>query len=226
MSRLTDMLFIGAMGLIAAGASAMLVQDKVVAADHLDPPSRTDIRFDPTIDLPADIADIYGWTDASNLNLLFTFSGPVPGSRGGSFDPAVIYRIHLSTAGRPDDDEFLMEARFGAGTGGNGIRFVGAPGQTAPIIGPVERILERDGLKVFSGVVDDPFFFDVLGFRATNSTGVLSIQNNRDFFTNQNDTAIAIQIPIERVSRDTNGDGRFDTRIDVWVDTYRKGGQL
>lgn len=226
MSRFTDMLFIGAMGLAAAGASAMLVQDRVVAADHLDPPSRTDIRFDPTIDLPADIADIYGWTDGSNLNLVYTFGGPVPGARGAFYDPAVIYRFHLSTSGRPDDDEFLMEARFGPGNGGNGIRFIGAPGQTTPIIGPVERILEQDGLRVFSGLVDDPFFFDVLGFRATNSTGVLSLQNNRDFFTNQNDTVIAIQIPLDRVSRDTNGDGRFDSRIDVWVDAYRKGGQL
>jgi Domain of unknown function (DUF4331) len=226
MPRFTDMLVIAAAGLAAAGASAVLVQDRSTAADHLDPPSRTDIRFDPTIDLPADIADIYGWTDATHLNLVYTFAGPVPGARGGFYDPAVIYRFHLSTGGRPDDDEFLMEARFGPGTGGNGIRFIGAPGQTAPIIGPVERILEQDGLRVFAGVVDDPFFFDVLGFRATNSTGNLAILNTRDFFTNQNDTMIGIQIPIERVTRDTNGDGRRDSRIDVWVDAYRKGGQL
>ena len=226
MPRFTDMLVIAATGLAAAGASAVLVQDRSTAADHLDPPSRTDIRFDPTIDLPADIADIYAWTDATHLNLVYTFAGPVPGARGGFYDPAVIYRFHLSTGGRSDDDEFLMEARFGPGQGGNGIRFIGAPGQTTPIIGPVERILERDGLRVFAGVVDDPFFFDVLGFRTTNSTGTLSILNTRDFFTNQNDTMIGIQIPIERVTRDTNGDGRRDSRIDVWVDSFRKGGQL
>lgn len=226
MARLTDMLVIAAAGLAAAGASAVLVQDRSVAADHLDPPSRTDIRFDPTIDLPGDIADIYAWPDSTYLNLVYTFAGPVPGERGGFYDPAVIYQFHLSTAGRPDDDEFLIEARFGPGDGGNGIRLVGAPGQTAPIIGPVERILEQDGLRVFAGVVDDPFFFDTLGFRATNSTGTLSILNTRDFFTNQNDTMIGIQIPLNRVTRDTNGDGRFDSRIDVWVDTHRKGGQL
>lgn len=226
MSRLMTMLTIGTFGILAAGASAVLTTEGSRAADHLDPPSRTDIRFDPTIDLPADIADIYGWTDATHLNLVYTFAGPVPGERGGFYDPAVIYRFHLSTGGRPDDDEFLMEARFGPGDGGNGIRFIGAPGQTTPIIGPVERILEQDGLRIFSGVVDDPFFFDVLGFRATNSTGNLAILNTRDFFTNQNDTMIGIQIPIERVTRDTNGDGRRDSRIDVWVDAYRKGGQL
>lgn len=226
MSRLLSALFVGTMGIAAAGASALLVTDRSVAADHLDPPSRTDIRFDPTIDLPGDIADIYAWTTATHLNLVYTFGGPVSGTLPGFYDPAMIYRFHLSTSGRPDDDEFLMEARFGAGQGGTGIRFIGAPGQTAPIIGPVERILEQDGLRVFAGVVDDPFFFDVLGFRATNSSGNFSLQNTRDFFTNQNDTTIAIQIPIDRVSRDTNSNGRPDSRIDVWIDSYRKGGQL
>lgn len=226
MSRLLSALFVGAVGLAAAGASALLVNDQSYAADHLDPPSRTDIRFDPTIDLPGDIADIYAWTTATHLNLVYTFGGPVSGTLPGFYDPAMIYRIHLSTAGRPDDDEFLIEARFGAGQGGTGIRLIGAPGQTGPIIGPVERILEQDGLRVFAGVVDDPFFFDTLGFRATNSSGNFALRNDRDFFTNQNDTTIAIQIPIDRVSRDTNGNGRPDSRIDVWVDSYRKGGQL
>lgn len=226
MSRLTDTLFIAALGLGAAGASALMTGDRGIAADHLDPPSRTDIRFDPTIDLPGDIADIYTWTTATHLNMVYTFGGPVAGTRPGFYDPAMIYRFHLSTSGRTDDDEFLMEARFGPGQGGNGIHFIGAPGQTAPIIGPVERILERDGLRVFSGVVDDPFFFDVLGFRATNSTGNIALLNTRDFFGNQNDTMIGIQIPIDRVSRDTNGNGRPDSRIDVWVDSFRKGGQL
>lgn len=226
MTRLMSGLFVACAGLAAAGASALLVTDRSVAADHLDPPSRTDIRFDPTIDLPGDIADIYAWTTDTHLNIVYTFGGPSSPTLPGFYDPAMIYRFHLSTAGRPDDDEFLMEARFGPGQGGNGIRFIGAPGQTTPIIGPVERILEQDGLRLFAGVVDDPFFFDVLGFRATNGTGNFALRNDRDFFTNQNDTVIALQIPIDRVSRDTDGNGRPDSRIDVWVDSFRKGGQL
>lgn len=226
MRAIMNIAVIGACAIASAGASLLVVRDPVRAADHLDPPSRTDIRFDPTVDLPGDIADIYAWPENGYLNLVYTFAGPVPGERGGFYDPAMIYRFHLSTAGRPDDDEFLIEARFGPGDGGNGIRIVGAPGQTSPLIGPVERILEKDGMRFFSGVVDDPFFFDVLGFRQTNSSGTLSILNTRDFFTNQNDTMIGMQIPLDRVTRDTNGDGKFDSRIDVWVDSYRKGGQL
>lgn len=226
MGTFINALFVGVVGLAAAGASALLVREPVVAADHLDPPSRTDIRFDPTVDLAGDIADIYSWTTPTYLNMVFTFAGPNAANLPGTYDPAVLYRFHLSTSGRPDDDEYLITARFGPGTGGTGIRIDGLPGVNGPIIGPVERILDQDGVRVFAGVVDDPFFFDTLGFRATNSSGNLAILNTRDFFTLQNDTMIGVQIPIDRVSRDTNGNGRPDSRIDVWVDTLRKGGQL
>lgn len=227
MSRFASALFIGAMGLAAAGASALLVREPVAAADHLDPPSRTDIRFDPTIDLPADIADIYTWTTATHLNMVFTFAGPVPGARGGFYDPNVRYIFHVSNAGRTDDDEFTIMAQFGPGQGGNGVKFEGLPGVTGSLITPVERIATApNGVKVYAGVRSDPFFFDVLGFRETNSTGTLAIRNTRDFFFNQNDTTLAVQVPIAIVGRDGNGDGRIDNRMDIWVQTFRKGGQL
>jgi hypothetical protein len=227
MSRFTSAFLIGAFGLAAAGASAVLVRDNATAADHLDPPSRTDIRFDPTIDLPADIADIYAWTTPTHLNMVLTFAGPVPGARGGFYDPNVRYFIHVSNGGRTDDDEYTIMAQFGPGQGGNGVKFDGLPGVTGSIVTPVERIATApNGVKVFAGVRSDPFFFDVLGFRATNSSGTLSILNTRDFFFNQNDTTLAVQVPINIVGRDSNGDGRVDNRMDIWVQTFRKGGQL
>ncbi len=226
MSRLTDMLVIAGFGIAAAGASAVLTTNAGRAADHVDPPTRTDIRFDPTPDVAADVADIFAWTDATSLNLIFTFAGPASKTQPATYDPRVIYRIHLSTAGRPDDDEYVIETRFGHGTGGDGVRVVGLPGQTQPLIGPVETILRQDGNLAFAGLIEDPFFFDVLGFRQTLATGTISMLNTRDFFADQNDTAIAFQIPIDRVARDTNGNGRPDSRIDVWIDSYRKGGQL
>lgn len=227
MGRLTHILFIGMVGFTAAGASALLVREPTIAADHLDPPSRTDIRFDPTIDLPADIADIYTWTTPTHLNMVFTFAGPVPGARGAFYDPNVRYFFHVSNAGRTDDDEFTIMAQFGNGQGGSGVKFDGLPGVSGSLITPVERIATApNGVRVFAGLRSDPFFFDVLGFRATNSSGTLSILNTRDFFRNQNDTTLAIQIPIAIVGRDANGDGRVDNRMDIWVQSFRKGGQL
>jgi len=95
------------------------------------------------------------------------------------------------------------------------------------VIGPVERILTLpNGVKAYAGLCSDPFFFDTLGFRATNSTGNFQMRMDRDFFFDQNDTVIVVSIPLTIVGRDTNGDGRVDNRIDVWVDAFRKGGQL
>ena len=226
MSRFLDVLVIGAAGLLAAGGSALLVREPGRAADHLDPPARTDIRFDPTIDLPADIADIYAWTDTQSLNMVLTFAGPRT-QDPAYYDPNVRYFIHVSNAGRPDDDEYTIMCQFGPGQGGNGIKCDGLPGVTGSIIGPVERILTApNGVKVYSGLRSDPFFFDVLGFRETNSTGTLSILNTRDFFFQGNDTTIAVQVPISIVGRDSNGDGKVDNQMDIWVQTFRKGGQL
>lgn len=227
MGMISNALFVGAIAIAATGMSALLTRDRGLAADHLDPPSRTDIRFDPTIDLPADIADIYTWTDSSNLNMVYTFAGPSAGTLAGFYDPNVRYRIHVSNGGRTDDDEYLIVAQFGTGQGGNGIKVDGLPGVTGSFIGPVERILTApNGVKVYAGLRSDPFFFDVLGFRETNSTGNLALRNDRDFFRNGNDTLIAVQVPIGIVGRDSNGDGRVDNRMDIWVDAFRKGGQL
>lgn len=227
MSRIANILFIGAVGLAAAGASAVLVREPTRAADHLDPPSRTDIRFNTKPDLPADIADIYAWTTATHLNMVYTFAGPNDMNLPANYDPNVRYRFHVSNAGRTDDDEFTITAQFGPGTGGNGIKVDGLPGVSGSLIGPVERILTAsNGVKVYAGVRADPFFFDVLGFRTTNSTGTLSILNTRDFFAAGNDTMIGVQVPIALVGRDANGDGRIDNRFDIWVDSFRKGGQF
>lgn len=227
MSRFLDALFVGAIGLSAAGASALLTGDRSVSADHLDPPSRTDFRVDPTTDPAADIADIYAWTTATHLNLVYTFAGPNDSSSAGLYDPNVRYRIHISNGGRTDDDEFTIMAQFGRGTGGTGIKFDGLPGVTGSLITPVERITEApNGVRVYAGLRVDPFFFDVLGFRETNATGNLAIRNDRNFFANTNDTLFAVQVPISIVGRDANTDGRVDNRMDVWVDSFRKGGQL
>lgn len=227
MSRFLSALFVGTVGVAAAAASALLVNDRSMAADHLDPPSRTDFRFDPTVDAAGDIADVYAWTTPTHLNIVYTFAGPNDSSSAGLYDPNVRYRIHLSNAGRPDDDEYLIVAQFGRGTGGTGIRFDGLPGVSGSFITPVERIATApNGVRVYAGLRVDPFFFDVIGFRETNSTGVLSIRNDRNFFASTNDTLFAVQIPIAIVGTDSNGNGRADNRMDVWIDSYRLGGQL
>jgi hypothetical protein len=205
-----------------ATAAALLMPDGYLqAADHLDPPSRTDAAVDTTPDKAADIADVYAWHTATSLIIAVTFAGPQAKAAPATYDRDVLYTVNVSTALPRSTPEFVITARFGSDpTAPNskfGVQFSGLPGVTGMIEGPVETNLVKDGVTVRAGLVDDPFFFDLQGFRTTQSSGTLAIDKNRDFFAGQNDTAIIIEIPRDRLG--TNA-------VDIWSTTARFGGNL
>jgi Domain of unknown function (DUF4331) len=193
------------------------------AADHLDPPARTDPAADSRPDPASDIADVYAFHDANRVVMIVTFAGPGAATSPATYDPNVRYRINVSNAGSRTTTEFPIDVQFGRDTSATGapfgVRVRGVPGVTGDIIGPVETNLARDGVRVRAGLFDDPFFFDLQGFRDTQSTGTLSFRNNRDFFAGTNLTAVVIEIPRARLANGTNP-------IDIWAETARQGGQL
>ena len=206
---------------LAAGAAAILPGLGLVAADHLDPPARTDPAQDATPDRAADIADIYAWHTADKVNMILTFAGPQATSEPATYDRDVLYTINVSNAGDRTDAEFPIRIRFGAGAGSNeyGVQVTGVPGTTGPIQGSVETTLTADGVMARAGLFDDPFFFDLEGFKDTAATGTLMFDPNRNFFAGQNLTAVVLSIPRDRIA---NG----DHPIDIWATTSRFGGQL
>lgn len=206
---------------LAAGGAAFLPGLGLFAADHLDPPSRTDPSVDSTPDRAADIADLFAWHDDDNVNLVMTFAGPQATDQPATYDPDVLYTINVSNSPSRTTPDFPIYIRFGAGAGSNdyGVQVSGVPGTSGPIEGSVETTLNQDGVMVRAGLFDDPFFFDLQGFKDTASTGTLSFDPNRDFFAGQNLTAIVISIPRDRIENGTNP-------VDVWGTTARFGGQL
>lgn len=228
---------LGTGAVLAALPAAILVPAAISpAADHLDPPLRTDaLMGDPTPDIPADIADVFAWyTNAENnadgtvrkaakFNIGLTFAGPASSTLPAFYDRDVLYTLYISNDGDPTDYEFQIKFRFGEDTSKPGDQFgvkvTGVPGVDGDIIGPVETDLAKDGVNVRAGLFDDPFYFDVLGFRESRAMNTLRFDNGRDFFVRQNDTAIIIEIPRERVFNGTN-------RIDVWSSSARFGGNL
>lgn len=212
-----------ATGLLAMASAALLVGDqRTGAADHLDSPTRTDPAFTGRPDRPADIADIYAWYTASDVILALTFAGPeVPGTPP-SYDRDILYQINVSNDGDPTTTEIPIEIRFGqdltGGTIRDGVQIKGLPGG-AVIEGPVETRLEKNGILAEAALLDDPFFFDLQGFRDSRSTGTLMFNNKRDFFAGKNDTAVVIQIPRAQIQ---NG----NKLLNVWTATYRFGGLL
>ena len=192
------------------------------AADHLDPPARTDPAMDTTPDRPADIADIYAWHTATSVIIAMTFSGPQATNLQASYDQDVLYSINISNAAPRTTVNIPIRFKFGGGTKPNqyGVQVSGLPGVTGgTITGPVETNLVKDGVTVRAGLFDDPFFFDLQGFKATEATGTLSFDKNRNFFAGQNLTAVVMEIPRSRIENGTN-------LIDIWGTTARYGGQL
>jgi hypothetical protein len=191
------------------------------AADHLDPPSRTDLAVDATPDLPADIADIFAWYTDDSVRLIVTFGGPNDPNRPASFDRDVLYKIMISTAPPGETPEVVIKARFGPGKNPNewGVRFEGVPGVTGTIEGPVETTLVKDGVKARAGLFDEPFFFDLQGFRESRSMGKVRFDNRRNFFDGNNDTALVLEIPKDRFVGTT-------MPLGFWITTSRLGGQI
>ena len=191
------------------------------AADHLDPPARTDAAVDTTPDLPADIADIFAWYSGNTVKVIVTFGGPNAADRPASFDRDVLYTLNISTALPADTPEVQIKARFGPGKnpGEWGVQFSGIPGVNGTIEGPVETNLQKDGVTARGGLFDEPFFFDLQGFRESRAMGTLRFNNKRNFFDAQNDTALVLEIPKDRFASATSPLG-------LWITTARYGGQL
>lgn len=206
--------------LVVAGA-ALLPGGMNRAADHLDPPTRTDPSVDTTPDLASDIADVFAWHGNGTVRLAVTFGGPNNPNAPAFYDRDVLYKLFISTAPPDDTPEITIRVRFGQGTGANehGVQFDGVPGVTGTIEGPVETVLTKDGVTARAGLHDDPFFFDSRGLRESRTTGQIRFNNTRDFFAAQNDTAFVLEVPRDRFA---GGNGI----IKVWARTARFGGQL
>ncbi len=189
------------------------------AADHLDPPARTDPEVDTTPDKASDIADVYAWHNATHLIIAMTFAGPQATNLPASYDRDVLYTINISNGASATTVNFPVEIRFGQDGASSGVQISGVPGTSGPIVGAVETDLQREGVTARAGLFDDPFFFDLQGFKATRSTGTFMFDRNRNFFAGQNLTAIVLQIPRAAVENGGNP-------IRIWASTARFGGQL
>ena len=208
--------------LIGSAAIALIVPGQLaLSADHLDPPARTDPAVDTTPDTPADIADLYAFSDATNAYFAVSFAGPQAAGVPAFYDRNVLYTVNISTSAPATSADVSIRFRFGPATNGtgSGISVENLPGVNGAIVGPVESILSKDGVRVYAGLRDDPFFFDLQGFRETRSTGTLRFDKTRNFFANKNDTIVILEIPKSRLGGNANS-------IDASATTARFGGQL
>ena len=178
----------------AAVAVIPLYTHIVSAADHVDAPKTMANRA-------ADITDMYAWhTGDGKVVAILNFASFGEPGLPAAFDPNVVYGIHIDNTGDNKSDKDIW-IRFGQESGGGwGMQVTGLPGAAPVVVGPVETTIDAGlGLRVFAGLRDDPFFFDLDGFKETASSGTLSFDNTNDTFSRTNITAIVVEMSLDAV---------------------------
>lgn len=179
--------FVKRFALIVQGLSFLLLQQLpgVFAADHLDSPS-------VEVDGSTDINDLYAFQSPSNPDnvVLIMTVNPLAGvASGTAFNPHAVYEFAIDNTGDAIADEFY---RFYFATPRRGAqRFVVLGNRSATLgVAQTGRTTSlRGGGIVTTGVFEDPFFFDLLGFRnGLQFTG-------DDFFAGANVSAIVLELP-------------------------------
>jgi hypothetical protein len=192
---------------LAAGA-VLATALPALAADHAEAPGTE-------ADAAADIADLYAWHSAEGtLVTALTFAGlSAPGDMA-IYDPEVLYGIHIDHDADNQADIDIW-ARFGQDDQGNwGVQVIDLPGTGAPVSGPVEQVIPVPGGKLYAGLRDDPFFFDLQGFTDTVTTGVLSFDSSRDSLAGTNVTALVLEMDLGSALEGSES-------LQIWATTSR-----
>jgi Domain of unknown function (DUF4331) len=198
--------------LIAGGiaiAALPLLSTISRAADHADAPATKE-------DHAADITDVYAWHDDDKITVAVDFAGLSEAGVPADYDAEVLYTIHVDNNGDATSD-FDILVRFGQnGAGDWGVQVVDLPGIADPVVGAVEQVIDAGlGLRVFAGLRDDPFFFDLDGFKMTVADGTLHFDMTRDTFAGTNIVTVMVEMSRDAVA----GDG---DNLAIWASTGRK----
>ncbi len=207
-----------ALGAASAFAALLLTGTPAFAADHRDSPVVDD---DPA----ADINDVYMFRDPFHKGMLVLVLSTYPlenprFATSYQYDPDVLFQIGFDTAG---DGTFAknVTAQFGPLSNGPGSlqSFTVTLPSGKSVIGqvtqptiqspkPTPTIVTQNGITVFAGPRDDPFFFDLVGFNRVvakiNATSVNggpgtadpTLFTHKDAFAGFNVQALVIEAPI------------------------------
>lgn len=206
--------------LVACAASYL------IAADHIDAPAVTGTG--------SDITDLYAFQSPANANnMVFVVNVQgllAPAATGSaSFDEEVMIEINIDNSATKDNmEDLVIQAAFDNGK----VKVYGpeAPvqkglmstlskstpieatvttyGAASPVVG------EGNGIKVFAGPRDDPFFFDFSQYTEIIKGNATSFNNpGSDTFAGTNVLSLVIEVPKSML-----GSGS----VNIWATSNRK----
>jgi hypothetical protein len=206
------------------------------AADHLDAPGLTP----PGGDLRADITDVYAFRAASGRTVLvMNVNGLTKPGKQANFATGapsvaatrrVSYNLRVDNNGDAKED-VVLSLTFGtpAGNGVQGLTLrrngaVFLEGSTSPF-GKVTVNKGSANARVYAGMRDDPFFFDLDGFlnilsKEDGKSFLGCTSPRKDFFARSNVSSIVVEIDSAQLTRGSK------STIGVWATTDRGGAQI
>ncbi len=234
-----------ALAAVAVATGSVLAGRALVASDHQDTPL---VEMSPRFD----VNDVYAFPAPGNPGrtvLVLGTSSPITPAQTPSFTFGTkdqeLYQIKIDNTGDARED-LVFQITF---TGKAGKQKVTLRGPVAPnsvgtlntlvggkqIKGYTNSIIESNGIKLFAGPRDDPFFIDLEAFfrilpdrkpeagpLSTITQGPLTFRPTTgddravDFLRGINDMAIVIELPTSAIANPgTNG------RFGVWGTTSR-----
>ncbi len=211
---------------VVATLAGVIMAITANAADHRDSPS---VENDPS----ADIADVYAFrSPANNDNLVVALdvNGVTAPADLRNFGQDASYLIHVDTNGDLNADANVKVTFSGSTFSVAGLGSTPITGDVTPPGSTTPKITDANGIKVFAGPRDDPFFFDLPGFKNFVAHPQAPAKGLRpagetpvDFFAGTNISSIVIELPITALTgAPTSNTGT----IKAWVSTERAGTQV
>ncbi len=174
------------------------------SADHREAPAAL---ADPS----ADINDIFAFVNPNDSSEFIVAATVHPRATTATrFSDAVSYRFYIDNGA---GGSFVYACTFEGG-----IRLTCTDGNGSNVSGPIETVLEGDGLRAFAGLREDPFYLDGDALAETLTTGMAAFTDpGVDTFAGFNTLAIVLGIPISDIT-----DGSPDANLTLfWAATDR-----
>ena len=213
----------GKLLLLVAASGILLGGTMLFAADHIDSPAVTNQS--------TDITDVYVFRgqDPSNLVFVANTQGLMAPSATGNakFDQNTLVEFNIDNNGdniedlviqcELDGNKMRVHGPIKPSMTGNQSRIEG--GVTAEVnvtqYGSAAQIGASNGIKVFAGPRDDPFFFDLNQFKKVIAGSDAGFNNpGSDTFAGTNVMSIVVEVPKALL-------GSANT-INVWLETKTK----
>lgn len=194
---------------------AMLVALPLSAADHLDSPL---VQFDPA----ADINDLYTFMNPNNPGELILIATVMPLADANSrFSDAVEYRFNIKNLSSNDENVISCKA-FGREDSLMICELENMGGRKVFGKFGFQTGNSKSKLRMYAGLRDDPFFFDLGAYRQTVATASPQFTNpGTDFFSGLGTLAIVIGIDSDLLTN--NG---VDPVLSVYASSHRLRNQF